>query len=145
MVTAAIFILVAVFAALLILRFAGSHRRSATRFAPAIIVGMAAILFAVRGNALAALILGVGAAALWMWSSAGSQRAPREEPKPPPARANAMSDAQARAILGVQPGASEAEIRAAFRRRIAIAHPDQGGSTEEAARLSAARDALLRR
>ena len=56
-----------------------------------------------------------------------------------------MSDSQARAILGVSQSATEKEIRAAFRRRIQSAHPDHGGSNEEAARLSAARDFLLRR
>lgn len=48
-------------------------------------------------------------------------------------------------ILGVRADVSEAEIRAAWRRLIAEAHPDQdGGSNARAAELNAARDAMLK-
>lgn len=47
-------------------------------------------------------------------------------------------------VLGLQPGASPAEIRAAWRARIADVHPDQGGSQAAAAELNAARDAALK-
>lgn len=47
-------------------------------------------------------------------------------------------------ILGIAATASEAEIRAAWRRRIGEAHPDQGGSEAEASEINAARDAMLR-
>lgn len=55
----------------------------------------------------------------------------------PPARAEAL------AILGLAEGATEAEIRAAHARLMRAAHPDAGGSDWLAARLNAARDALL--
>lgn len=51
--------------------------------------------------------------------------------------------AEALAVLGLAEGATEAEIRAAHARLMRTAHPDAGGSDWLAARLNAARDALL--
>lgn len=42
-------------------------------------------------------------------------------------------------ILGVKPGASEAEIDAAYREKAKTAHPDRGGSAEAMQELNAAR------
>lgn len=53
-----------------------------------------------------------------------------------------LSEAEARSILGVPPGADEAAINAAWRRLMTRAHPDQGGSEGLASRLNAARDRL---
>ena len=53
--------------------------------------------------------------------------------------------AAARAVLGVPPTADRDTINAAWRRVIAEVHPDRGGSAEQAARVSAARDLLLQR
>lgn len=53
-----------------------------------------------------------------------------------------MSLAEARALLGVEPAASQAEIEAAYRRLMQRAHPDHGGTTGLAAQLNAARDRL---
>jgi len=53
--------------------------------------------------------------------------------------------AQARALLGVPESATREEIRAAHRRLISVAHPDRGGAQDQAARLNAARDLLLRK
>jgi DnaJ family protein C protein 19 len=47
-------------------------------------------------------------------------------------------------VLGLQPGASKAEIRAAHRRLMRGAHPDAGGSDWLASRVNEARDILLR-
>ncbi len=54
-----------------------------------------------------------------------------------------MSETEARAVLGVEPGATAAEIRAAHARLIRMAHPDAGGTHGLAAQLNAARDRLL--
>lgn len=55
-----------------------------------------------------------------------------------------LSEAEARATLGVGPEADAAEIRAAHRRLITALHPDKGGSAELTRRINAARDLLLR-
>ena len=64
-------------------------------------------------------------------------------PRTPPPPTTGMSAAEARDILGVSPGATRAEIEAAFRRLMLRAHPDHGGSAGLAARINAARDRLL--
>jgi hypothetical protein len=41
-------------------------------------------------------------------------------------------------VLGLKPGASDAEVKAAFKRLIIKHHPDHGGDTETARRIIAA-------
>ena len=57
----------------------------------------------------------------------------------------AMTQEKAYEVLGLRPGASEGEIRAAHRRLMKQMHPDHGGSAFLAAQLNEARDVLLGR
>ncbi len=58
------------------------------------------------------------------------------------ARSETMSAAEARSVLGVDADATAEQIQTAWRRLMARAHPDQGGSEGLASRLNAARDRL---
>jgi len=73
------------------------------------------------------------ATALWVWWK--RRTAPRRAPP--------MPAAEARRLLGVDEGASLADIRAAHRRLISRVHPDAGGSADLAERVNAARDTLI--
>lgn len=68
-----------------------------------------------------------------------------EAAQPPPGAGagGKMTREEALQVLGLQEGADEAAIRAAHRRLMRAAHPDQGGSDWLAARINQARDVLL--
>lgn len=76
------------------------------------------------------LILALAAAVIW-WL--------KRSPKP------AMSDSEARAVLGVSAAADADTIRSAHRRLVSAVHPDRGGSADLTQRLNTARDVLLKR
>jgi hypothetical protein len=73
----------------------------------------------------------------------GSQSSRSNQP-PPRGRGSAMTPDEAYQVLGLHPGATEAEIRAAHHRLMRTAHPDSGGSDWLATRVNLARDTLLR-
>jgi len=111
----------------------GHWRVSATILAAAMLAGAA--LAGARGSWIAAAALTAGG----LWLTFASRK------RDLPVRAADMDDAEARALLGVSAGATTGQINAAWRRLMARAHPDQGGTEGLAARLNAARDRLLKR
>ncbi|MDP3800584.1 molecular chaperone DnaJ [Brevundimonas sp.] len=108
-------------------------RVAATLFSAVLMGG--GVLLAFRGAWLPAV--GLAGAGLWL-TIASRQRAlaPRDD---------TLSDRDARAILGVSADATVQDINAAWKRLMARAHPDQGGTEGLASRLNAARDHLLKR
>jgi hypothetical protein len=57
----------------------------------------------------------------------------------------AMTESEALSLLGLERGATEADIKAAHRRLMKQVHPDAGGSAYLAAKINAAKDFLLKR
>ncbi len=113
----------------------GHWRISATILSTALFAG--AVLAASRGVWLAAI--GMAGAGLWLAVQS------RNRPAAPRARAaERLTEAEARAILGVPADATVQDVQAAWRRLMARAHPDQGGTEGLAARVNAARDRLLK-
>jgi hypothetical protein len=66
----------------------------------------------------------------------------RPGPAPPPPDPASMTEAEAYRILGLAPGASVEEVRAAYSRLIRRVHPDLGGSSTLAALINAAKELL---
>ena len=60
----------------------------------------------------------------------GEPAPPRKPPRTPSAARDVERPLSAHAVLGIEPGASSTEIRAAYKRRALATHPDQGGSDE---------------
>jgi hypothetical protein len=80
------------------------------------------------------------------WRSQGAAGAgPGGEQTAAPGAQPAMDEATAWRILGLAPGASVADIKAAHRRLMTKLHPDHGGSSYLAAQLNQAKDYLLSR
>ncbi len=67
---------------------------------------------------------------------------PGPDPSGPGERAP-MTRGEAYRVLGLHPGATDDQIRAAHRRLMQEHHPDRGGTADRAARINRARDILL--
>jgi hypothetical protein len=133
----ALLFVVAVFALAFLLRVGAARRVTLMRKWPSILLGIAALVLLMRGAWQPASAAAACAWLAWLlWP-------PRE--RPAQIDLNADADRDARMILGVGPNATDAEIRDAFRERMRAAHPDSGGSHAAAARVTAARDRLLKR
>lgn len=113
----------------------GHWRISATILSAALLAG--AVFAAARG----AWLIAGGMVSAGVWLAVQSRIRPvvsKAQPVEP------MSKAEARSILGVAADADAQTIHAAWRRLMARAHPDQGGTEGLAARVNAARDRLLK-
>ena len=77
-------------------------------------------------------LLGLGAAAWWLWFRKGGR-----------SRSERMTHEEARRLLDVPIDATPQEIRAAHRRLVARVHPDVGRSADLTRQVNAARDTLL--
>ena len=111
----------------------GRWRVAATLFS-AVLMGAGALM-AFRGALLPAAGL-IGAGLYLTFASRQRTVAPRSE---------AMTEAEARSLLGVAVNATPQEINTAWKRLMGRAHPDQGGTEGLASRLNAARDRLVKR
>ena len=110
--------------------------------------GLLAVVLVVAGAALSIKgdwWFGLPMVLVALLSAAGGRmnRRPRDGQAPAPEPAG-MSAAEARSILGVEPGATPEQIRSAYTRLMQRAHPDKGGTSGLAAQLNAARDRLLK-
>ena len=107
-----------------------------------ILAATALIIFAIAGRY--GLAAPAGALALWGMRAYLLARQIRAT-APPPAQPSkkTMSRTEALDILGLEEGASEDEIEAAYKALNVKHHPDQGGTDWLAARLNEARDILL--
>jgi hypothetical protein len=75
----------------------------------------------------------------WRDDFAGGQSAP------PRAGSSDLTVEEAYEVLGLEPGASEAQVRAAHHRLMMQLHPDHGGTDYLATKINRARDVLLKR
>src|SRR5690606_33031060 len=105
----------------------GHWRISATILSAALLAG------AVLAGARRACLMCGGLALAGVWLAVRSRVSPVASKAQPSER---MSEGEARALLGVSAGADAQTVQAAWRRLMARAHPDQGGTEGLAARVN---------
>ena len=122
------------------------------RFSGGVLLGLVTVALAVTGRIGLAFLAAAGAWALltgtmppWLGAPQGRTGDGGGSRDVPPSRKGTMSRSEALHVLGLEPGATEEQIRAAHRRLIMQIHPDKGGSTYLAAKINEAKDVLLRR
>ena len=131
-----------IFGVLFFTRLGGVYRAELKRRWPSVLLAGAAFLCLLRGLIGPAITFASLAALAWvMWPQIERWR----QPSPASPQEDTPEDFAARRLLGVGPNATHAEIRGAYRAKMAQSHPDRGGSHNEAARLTAARDRLLKK
>ena len=124
------------FIALIILGLAVTGRMGAA------MAGVAA-LFAWGGRILG--LMHAGKRFADMFSSRGQNQQGNSQSGPRPSPKQAMTADEAYRVLGLAPGASDEDIKAAYRRLMGQMHPDHGGSDYLAAQINQAKDVLLKR
>ena len=121
------------------------------------ITSLLAWMLALGGLSLALLLIvtgrgGIAISALllfgplvWQQFKAGQGPGPQPNPfaRQPPRDNGTMTAVEAYQVLGLKPGATDAEIKDAHRRLMMAAHPDHGGSDWLATRINQARDVLM--
>ncbi len=151
--------LIAVMAAL---RFSNlSIGAKAPRYLGMMLTGAAAIFFAVIERWMPAVFFASicwtiytgGRALPREWMEPGARDMPEDDEPPPQRRYGAdetsrrgkvaMSRDEALKVLGLASGASDDDIRAAYRRLMQQNHPDKGGSDYLASKINEAKDVLL--
>ena len=111
----------------------GQWRVAATLISAALLAG-GALALSKGGWISGAALVGAG---LWLTLSSRMRTVPR--------KAEGLSVADAASILGVPVDATPDAVNAAWRRLMARAHPDQGGTEGLAARLNAAKERMLKK
>jgi hypothetical protein len=130
------------FGVLFFTRLGGVYRAELKRRWLAVAFAVAAFVCLLRGLIGPAITFASMATLTWvMWPQLERWR----QPKPASPQDDTPEDFAARRLLGVGPDATPDEIRGAYRAKMAQAHPDRGGSHNDAARLTAARDRLLKK
>jgi hypothetical protein len=105
-------------------------------------------LFAVLGVTLAfvlrlmPVVLSLGPQLHKLWTQFNSAKH-QDRQSSRPGRTEALSKAEALAILGLKPGAGKSDIIDAHRKLISRMHPDRGGSDYLAAQINLAKKILL--
>jgi hypothetical protein len=128
--------------------------KSSLRWTGVLLGLVAIVLLIATGRLSAALAFLIGLAA-WAWrvfnvvfvirgmTGAFGRGQKRDDGTGARPRTFSMAEDEALRVLGLSPGATADEIKAAHRRLMAQFHPDHGGSNYLAEKINAARDVLL--